>query len=100
MQLNLNVQHQLTPSLASMVSYVGLRGVHQRFRVDDANLTIRTKTSAGYVWPFDSSGAPLDPINANFGSIRGMFYKGGSSYNAFEFQLAKRKIDGFQAQDT
>src|SRR2546425_11528048 len=82
MQWNLNVQQQLAPSLAAMVAYVGSRGVHQPFRVDDANLVIPTKTSLGYVWPFDSSGAPLDPINPNFGSIRGMFYKGGSSYNA------------------
>src|SRR5438128_10667416 len=94
MQWNLNVQQQLTPSLAAMVAYVGSRGVHQPFRVDDANLTIPTKTSAGYVWPFDSSGAPLDPINPNFGSIRGMFYKGGSSYNALELQLAKRMSHG------
>jgi len=100
MQWNLNVQQQLTPSLAAMVAYVGSRGVHQPFRVDDANLTIPTKTSAGYVWPFDSSGAPLDPINPNFGSIRGMFYKGGSSYNALELQLAKRMSHGFQVQGT
>src|SRR2546427_5552812 len=100
MQWNLNVQQQLTPSLAAMVAYVGSRGVHQPFRVDDANLTIPTKTSAGYVWPFDSSGAPLDPINPNFGSIRGMFYKGGSSYNALELQLAKLISHGFQVQGT
>jgi hypothetical protein len=101
MQWNLNVQQQLTPSLAAMAAYVGSRGVHQPFRVDDANLTIPTKTSAGYVWPFDpATGAALDPINPNFGSIRGMFYKGGSSYNALELQLAKRMSHGFQVQGT
>src|SRR5712691_1952944 len=46
MQWNLNVQQQLAPSLAAMVAYVGSRGVHQPFRVDDANLVIPTKTSA------------------------------------------------------
>src|SRR5712672_383695 len=51
MQWNLNVQHQLTPSLAAMVAYVGSSGVHQPFRVDDANLVIPTKTAAGYLWP-------------------------------------------------
>src|SRR6266567_4623933 len=51
MQWNLNVQQQLTPSLAAMVAYVGSSGVHQPFRVDDANLVIPTKTSAGYLWP-------------------------------------------------
>ena len=100
MQWNLNVQQQLTPSLAAMVAYVGSRGVHQPFRVDDANLVIPPKTSAGYVWPFNSDGSPLDPINPNFGSVRGMFYKGGSSYHALELQLAKRMSHGFQVQST
>jgi len=100
MQWNLNVQQQLTPNLAAMMAYVGSSGVHQPFRVDDANLTIPTKTSDGYVWPFDSSGAPLDPINPNFGSIRGMFYKGHSNYNALEAQVAKRMSHGFQVQGT
>jgi len=100
MQWNLNVQQQLTPSLASMVAYVGSRGIHQPFRVDEANLVIPTLTPAGYVWPFDSSGSPLDPINTNFGSIRGMFYEGHSYYNALETQLAKRMSHGFQMQGT
>ncbi len=98
MQWNLNVQQQLAPSLAAMLAYVGSRGVHQPFRVDDANLVIPTKTSLGYVWPFDSSGNPLDPINPNFGSIRGMFYQGHSQYDALEAQLAKRMSHGFQVQ--
>jgi Carboxypeptidase regulatory-like domain/TonB-dependent Receptor Plug Domain len=105
-QWNLNVQQQLTPSLAAMVAYVGSRGVHQPFRVDEADLVIPTKTSAGYVWPFVTDpadpnfGGPLDPINPNFGSIRGMFYDGHSYYNAFEAQLAKRMSHGFQMQGT
>jgi hypothetical protein len=101
MQWNLNVQQQLTPSVAAMAAYVGSRGIHQPFRVDDANLVIPNSTSAGYVWPFDpSSGAALDPINPNFGSIRGMFYDGHSYYNALETQLAKRMSHGLQLQGT
>ena len=50
-QWNLNLQYQLTPNLAAMVAYVGSRGVHQPFRVDEADLVIPTKTSAGYLWP-------------------------------------------------
>ncbi len=105
-QWNLNVQQQLTPSLATMVAYVGSRGVHQPFRVDEADLVIPTKTSAGYVWPYVTDptdpnfGGPLDPINPNFGSVRGMFYDGHSYYNAFEAQLAKRMSHGFQMQGT
>ena len=37
-QWNLNVQYQLMPNLAAMIAYVGSRGVHQPFRVDEANL--------------------------------------------------------------
>jgi hypothetical protein len=99
-QWNLNVQYQLTSSLAAMAAYVGSRGVHQPFRVDEANLVIPTKTSAGYVWPFNPDGSPFDPINNNFGSVRGMFYQGRSYFNALELQLAKRMSHGFQMQGT
>jgi len=123
MQWNLNVQQQLTPSLAAMVAYVGSRGVHQPFRVDDANLVIPTKTPSGYLWPkvdvfgniyspvcnktdpngppdTDPTCIPPDLINPHFGSVRGMFYKGGSSYHALQLQLAKRMSHGFQLQGT
>jgi hypothetical protein len=122
-QWNLNVQYQLAPNLAAMVAYVGSRGLHQPFRVDEANLIIPTKTSAGYLWPqVDLQGnmyvpgvcnatdpnAPTDPaqcvspnpINQAFGSIRGMFYQGRSYFNALELQLAKRMSHGFQVQGT
>jgi hypothetical protein len=109
-QWNLNLQYQLTPSLAAMVAYVGSRGVHQPFRVDEADLIIPTKTSAGYLWPQvdvngnlingPNAGNPPDPINKAFGSIRGMFYQGRSYFNALELQLAKRMSHGFQVQGT
>jgi carboxypeptidase family protein/TonB-dependent receptor-like protein len=121
-QWNLNIQYQLTPNLAAMVAYVGSRGVHQPFRVDEANLIIPTKTSAGYLWPqvdvlgntfvpgvcnqTDPNGADPaqcagpNPINPNFGSVRGMFYQGRSYFNALELQLAKRMSHGFQLQGT
>jgi hypothetical protein len=122
MQWNLNVQYSLTPSLTAMVAYVGSRGVHQPFRVDEANLTLPTLTSAGYLWPkVDAFGnvfsaqcnslnanGPADPascappplVNPNFSSIRGVFYKGRSYYNSLELQLAKRMSHGFQVQGT
>ncbi len=124
MQWNLNVQQQLTPTVAAMVAYVGSRGVHQPTRVDDANLIIPTKTSAGYLWPqvdvvgnayvpgvcdqTDPNAIKVDgptcmpptPINPKFGSIRGMFYNGHSAYDALETQIAKRMSRGFQLQGT
>jgi hypothetical protein len=41
-----------------------------------------------------------NPINPNFGSVRGMFYEGRSYFNALETQLAKRMSHGFQLQGT
>lgn len=109
-QWNLNIQQQLASNLTAMVAYVGSRGVHQPFRVDEANLVLPTKTPFGYLFPqVDASGnlttgpnAGLPPqlINPNFGSVRGMFYVGHSSYNALEAQLAKRMSHGFQMQGT
>jgi len=121
-QWNLNVQQQLTPTLAGMVAYVGSRGVHQPFKVDEADLVIPNKTPYGYLWPqvdifgnvftnvcnstdpnvqdTDPSCAPPPPINPNFGSVRGIFYEGHSYYNALEAQLAKRMSHGFQVQGT
>jgi len=119
MQWNLNIQQQITPSLAGLVAYVGSRGVHQPFRVDEANLVLPTKTPLGYLWPqtdalgniyspqcnqLDPNGsdpsqcAPPNPINQNYGSVRGMFYRGSSYYNALETQLSKRMSHGFQVQ--
>jgi carboxypeptidase family protein/TonB-dependent receptor-like protein len=94
-QWNLNVQYQLTPSLTSMVAYVGSRGVHQPYRVDDSDMALPTLTSAGYLWNPSAS-----RLNDNYGSVRGMFYEGRSYYNALETQLAKRMSHGFQMQGT
>ena len=96
-QWNLNVQYQLTPNLAAMVAYVGSRGIHQPFRVDEANLVLPTKTSDGFtLWPNPLGSGKK--VNTNFGSIRGMFYEGMSYYNAMELQLSKRMSHGFQVQ--
>ena len=125
-QWNLNLQYQLTPSIAAFVAYVGSRGIHQPFRVDEADLAIPSRTSTGgYLWPkvdvlgnIYSNGvcnqtdpnalvgddpnlcAPPNTINPAFGSVRGMFYQGRSYYNAMEFQVAKRLSHGFQMQGT
>ena len=124
LQWNLNVQQQITPTLAGMIAYVGSRGLHQPFKVDEANLTIPPKTQYGYLWPKvdvfgnvfstspqcngtdlngpadDPSCAPPPTVNGNFGSVRGIFYEGHSYYNALEAQLAKRLSRGFQVQGT
>jgi Carboxypeptidase regulatory-like domain/TonB-dependent Receptor Plug Domain len=110
MQYNLNVQYQLTPSLTSLVAYVGSRGIHQPYRPDDADIVLPTLTSAGYLFPQvdangnlmsgPNAGNPPSRVNENYGSVRGMFYEGQSYYNALETQLAKRMSHGFQVQGT
>jgi hypothetical protein len=121
MQYNLNIQYQLTPSLTSLVAYVGSRGIHQPYRPDDADIVLPTLTPSGYLFPkvdalgnlftptcnqLDPNGsdpdtcAPPNRINENYGSVRGMFYEGQSYYNALEAQLAKRMSHGFQVQGT
>jgi hypothetical protein len=107
-QWNFNIQQQITPSLAGMVAYVGSRGIHQPFKVDEADLVIPTKTPYGYLWPQvdingnlttgPNAGNPPSTINPNYGSIRALFYEGHSYYNALEAQLSKRLRRGFQMQ--
>ena len=107
-QWNFNIQQQITPSLAGMVAYVGSRGIHQPFKVDEADLVIPTKTPYGYLWPQvdingnlttgPNAGNPPSTINPNYGSIRALFYEGHSYYNALEAQLSKRLKRGFQMQ--
>jgi len=93
LQWNFNVQQQITPSVAAMVAYVGSRGVHQPFKVDEADLVIPSLTQYGYLW--SPSGTVINP---NYGSVRGLFYEGHSYYNALEAQLSKRLSHGFQVQ--
>ena len=119
-QWNLNIQREITPTLAGMIAYVGSRGVHQPFRVDEADLVLPTKTPYGYLWPKvdvfgnlwsnvcnsadpngppdDPSCVPPNPVNPNYGSVRAMFYEGRSYYNALEAQLVKRMTHGLQLQ--
>lgn len=100
MQWNLNVQRQLTPSVAFLVGYVGSHGVHQQFRVDDANMTLPTLKPEGYLFPLPPDPAtPLPPLNTNFlGGIRSLWWNGSSSYNALETSVTKRMSHGVQLQ--
>jgi len=79
-----------------MVAYVASRGMHQPFRVDEANLVLTTKTSADICGASrcrreshhrPECGEPPKPINRIWLNS-GMFYEGHSYYNAFEAQLA------------
>jgi hypothetical protein len=104
MQWNLNVQRQVSPNIAFLVSYVGSRGVHQQFRVDDADMRLPTLTPQGYLFPLDSACPPTstnpDPcrLNSNFGAIRSLWWNGNTSYHALEVSATKRMSHGVQLQ--
>jgi hypothetical protein len=96
---HLNVQRELTPNLAVIVGYVGSRGVHQQFKVDDADMTLPMLTSAGYVFPFSPPGfAPPPTLNPNFSAIRSLWWNGHSSYDGLQVGATKRLSKGFQFQ--
>jgi hypothetical protein len=96
MQWNLNVQRELSPNLAVLIGYVGSRGVHQPFRVDDADLVIPIRTSGGYLWPSPvGSGTTINP---NAGSIRFLNWGGNSFFDALEIGMTKTMSHGLQLQ--
>jgi len=121
MQWSLNIQRELTHDLTVTVGYVGTHGVHQPFRVDDADLVIPTPTSSGYLFPkIDVLGNLWDPtnmctqtdpngsdpsqcnppskLNNNAGDIRYLNWAASSSYHALQVGVVKRLNHGFQIQ--
>ena len=113
MQWNLNVQRELIPNLTAMVGYVGSRGVHEPFRVDDADITLPTLTSAGYLYPqvdvngnqciantqcTTTTGNPPSKINPHYGQIHYLVYQGNSYYHALEVAVQKAMSRGVQFQ--
>ena len=96
MQWNLNVQREVVSNLTVTVGYVGSRGVHQPFHVDDVNIVLPTLTPAGYVWPSPrGSGTRLNP---NLGQISANFWSASSSYHALNVQVTKAMSHGLQLQ--
>jgi hypothetical protein len=94
MQWNLNVQREMSDGLTVMVGYVGSRGIHQPYRVEDADIVLPTNTPAGYLWPNPiGSGTRLNP---NWGQIAGIFWVGQSSYNALQSKVQKRLSHGLE----
>ena len=121
MQWNLNVQRQLVGNLTAMVGYVGSRGVHEPFRVDDADIVLPTKLSSGrYLYPHldilgnvfvpglctqtdpngsdDPSCAPPSKINDRYHQIHYLTYEGNSYYHALEVAIQKPMSHGVQFQ--
>jgi hypothetical protein len=119
MQWNLNIQRQITQNVTAFIGYVGSHGVHMPLRIDDYDVVLPSLTSAGYLFPKvdvngnsyssvcnttdpaadeDPSCNPPQRLNENFGSIRGMFYSGSSTFHALEAGVTKNMTHGLQVQ--
>jgi hypothetical protein len=96
MEWNLNVQRQVSESVAVMIGYTGSRGVHQPFRVEDMNIPLPDFTlPQGYIW---SPAAQGNPVNGTFGQIEGLMWVASSSYHSLQAQIKKNMSHGLQAQ--
>jgi hypothetical protein len=88
MQWNLTIQRELTKDLSAMVGYVGSRGVHQPFRVEDVDIVLPTLTPQGYLWPSPAGSGTR--LNQNAGRITAAFRASDSYYDALEVQVKKK----------
>ncbi len=96
MQWNLNIQRELAKDLSLLVGYVGARGVHQPFHVEDINTVQPQRTAEGYVWPRPAgSGRLLDPLA---GQITAVLWQGNSFYHGLNAKLVRRMSHGLQVQ--
>jgi carboxypeptidase family protein/TonB-dependent receptor-like protein len=115
MQWNLSVARELSSTLAVTVGYVGSRGVHQPYRVDNIDMVLPTTlTPEGYLWPVPNTatpvtgtmcadgstptptGCPWSRLNPNFGRINGTLWQANSFYDAMQVDVAKRVSHGIQ----
>ena len=92
MQWNLTIQRELAKDLSAMVSYVGSRGIHQPFRVEDVDIVLPTLTPQGYLWPAPAGTGTR--VNLNSGRITAGFWTGDSYYNALQAQIKKKIARG------
>jgi hypothetical protein len=97
MQWNLNIQRELVKNLTVMAGYVGSRGVHEPFRVDDGDIVLPTLTPEGR-WLFFNPVPNGTKINPQFGSIGRLTYEGNSYFHALELAVQKAMSHGIQFQ--
>jgi hypothetical protein len=100
-QWNLNIQRQLTRSVALTVGYVGAAGVHLAYGVLDTDQvppSLVKVVDSHYVFPIPPAGQKPQRINPNFGSIGSTEWKGHSSYHSLQANLVQRPIKGLTYQ--
>jgi len=96
MQWNATVQRQISADFNVKIGYVGSRGVHQPFRVEDADIVVPILKSQGYLWPSPSGSGTR--LNLNSGRITSAFWEGNSFYDALQIQVREKMGRGFQVE--
>ncbi|MGH9357150.1 MAG: TonB-dependent receptor domain-containing protein, partial [Terriglobia bacterium] len=91
MQWNVGVTRELSPSLAATLGYVGSRGVHMPYRMDNINMVLPALTPAGYLYP---SPANSQVLNSNYGRISANLWQANSFYDALEANVTKQMSRG------
>jgi hypothetical protein len=89
MQWNLTIQRELGKDLSALVGYVGSRGIHQPFRVEDVDIVLPTQ---GYRWPSPAGSGTR--LNLNAGRITAGYWSGDSYYDALQVQVKKKISHG------
>src|SRR2546428_7354826 len=95
MQWNLSASREIPAGLILTIGYVGSRGVHQPFRVDNFDMVLPAFSPAGYLFPSASSSQKLNP---NFGRVTGMLWQANSFYSALQMVISKRVSHGVQVR--
>jgi Carboxypeptidase regulatory-like domain/TonB-dependent Receptor Plug Domain/TonB dependent receptor len=93
MQWNLGIARELTSTLSLTLGYVGSRGVHLPYRVDNIDMVLPTLTSSGYVFPPTATSTTLNP---NFGRINSTLWQANSFYDALQADMTKRVSRGVE----
>ncbi|HYR86580.1 MAG TPA: hypothetical protein VE422_21010 [Terriglobia bacterium] len=93
MQWNLSAPGEISPGLVATIGYVGSRGVHQPFRVDNFDMVLPGLTPAGYLFPPTPGSQKLNP---SFGRVTGMLWQANSFYHALQLVITKNVSHGVQ----
>src|SRR6267143_120175 len=93
MQWNLGIARELTSTLSLTIGYVGSRGVHLPYRIDNIDMVLPRLTSTGYVFPPTATSTTLKP---NFGRINSTLWQASSFYHALQADMAKRVSRGVE----
>jgi len=99
MQWNLNIQRQISRTLAITAGYVGSKGVHlplQRGDIDQVPASLVTTLPDGKL-QFPTTGT-IPKINPNWARIMGSFWDGYSVYHALQVNAVQQFSHGLMLQ--